>query len=503
MTKEKIDITKYTKYFKAIFFITAVINILLFAQKKETILEKADYKILVQESEGSSNYVEYNGSTFPKNGYVLSSYECANGGVITQNEAKAITFTGGTDTCTLKFDLSGQMHSENSLYYVLMNEANNGGLATKYTGEHADAYDRSGTEDIYYFTTPTENDETQANELLDKWNVIFGGFCWQMLRTTDTGGVKMIYNGVPSNGTCNNTGTDQQIGTSAFNTNNNSPAYAGYMYNTVYELLSKNAYATIMYGNNFTYSNGTYNLTDTEMINNYPTAEELQNHHYTCFNTSGTCTSISYIYKYSTDDRIAHYISLTNGKNVEDAIDEMLYADDVNTTNSTIKTYIDNWYQSNLSSYTDDLEDTVFCNDRRISDLGGWNPNGGSVGKYINFYSTTGDLSCINNTDRFSTLNNSAKLTYPIGLASDSEMTLINNNLARKTGALYWLGTPDSFDNNDGVNERIVYYVSGRITALSGNSVLGVRPVISLKPDTEYSSGDGSKNNPYVVSTSN
>ena len=44
MTKEKIDITKYTKYFKAIFFITAVINILLFAQKKETILEKADRK---------------------------------------------------------------------------------------------------------------------------------------------------------------------------------------------------------------------------------------------------------------------------------------------------------------------------------------------------------------------------------------------------------------------------------------------------------------------------
>ena len=27
-------------------------------------------------------------------------------------------------------------------------------------------------------------------------NVIFGGFCWQMVRTTNTGGIKMIYNGV-------------------------------------------------------------------------------------------------------------------------------------------------------------------------------------------------------------------------------------------------------------------------------------------------------------------
>ena len=104
--KKQIYFDKYTKIFKAIFFITAVINILLCAQKKETILQKADYKILVQESEGSSNYISYSGKEFPINGYVLSTYDCENGGVVTQSVSKVITFTGEADSCTLKFDLS-------------------------------------------------------------------------------------------------------------------------------------------------------------------------------------------------------------------------------------------------------------------------------------------------------------------------------------------------------------------------------------------------------------
>ena len=33
------------------------------------------------------------------------------------------------------------------------------------------------------------------------------------------------------------------------------------------------------------------------------------------------------------------------------------------------------------------------------------------------------------------------------------------------------------------------------------DSSMGVRPVISLKPEIAYSSGDGSKNNPYIVNT--
>ena len=89
-------------------------------------------------------------------------------------------------------------------------------------------YERAGTEDdkypIYYYRGDIDNN-----------HVKFAGFCWKAVRTTDTGGVKLIYDGVPDNmGICNNTGEDSLIGTSAFNVEGDSPADVGYMYGTRY-----------------------------------------------------------------------------------------------------------------------------------------------------------------------------------------------------------------------------------------------------------------------------
>jgi len=49
-----------------------------------------------------------------------------------------------------------------------------------YTGEDSDTYDFP----VYYY-----KDNVQNN------NVFFAGFCWKIVRTTETGGVKLIYNG--------------------------------------------------------------------------------------------------------------------------------------------------------------------------------------------------------------------------------------------------------------------------------------------------------------------
>ena len=35
-----------------------------------------------------------------------------------------------------------------------------------------------------------------------------------------------------------------------------------------------------------------------------------------------------------------------------------------NTTDSTIKRVIDTWYQTNMTEFTEKLEDTIWCNDR-------------------------------------------------------------------------------------------------------------------------------------------
>lgn len=61
-------------------------------------------------------------------------------------------------------------------------------------------------------------------------NIIFGNFCWKMVRTTESGGTKLLYNGTPENGECNKTGDAALIGKSAYNTIDTDNAYVGYMY---------------------------------------------------------------------------------------------------------------------------------------------------------------------------------------------------------------------------------------------------------------------------------
>ena len=40
----------------------------------------------------------------------------------------------------------------------------------------------------------------------------------------------------------------------------------------------------------------------------------------------------------------------------------------LNTNDSTIKTYVDNWYKNNLTAYTKYLSnDAVYCNDRNLA----------------------------------------------------------------------------------------------------------------------------------------
>ena len=98
-------------------------------------------------------------------------------------------------------------------------------------------YIRKGTENnqypIYYYRGAVTNN-----------NVIFANFCWKIVRTTETGGIKLLYNGIPSNGTCNNRGSASQIGTSKFHENNTDNIYVGYMYGTIdsnsYEATHKN-----------------------------------------------------------------------------------------------------------------------------------------------------------------------------------------------------------------------------------------------------------------------
>lgn len=444
-----------------------------------------------------------------------------------------------------------------------------------YNGEGADTY----ANPVYYYKGNVENN-----------NVLFGGFCWKIVRTTETGGVKIVYNGVQKYGSCNNTGTDSQIGTSAFNNDYNSPAYVGYMHNTVYPSSSKviinstsfsgtKAYGdgatyasskytltnattldvtssnistlvdkytcnsssttgtcsslwyivgysgtTIYYyslsggttdgttlankdyvfGSSFTYANGTYTLSDTVTLNSdtfITNKSNVDTHHYTCLSSGTTCSSVYYVYYIN--NGTTYYITLTNGKSVNDALNEMLYANDVNKNDSTIKAYIDIWYENNLASYEDKLEDTVFCNDRSMSNesSNGWNPNGGSTSTILQFknYSTNNQsLVCANETDSFSMSNVKAKLKHPIGLLSYPELRLAGYGSSHyfNNGQIVWLASPGNL-------LYVNAYVWGVTSSGWFNIIVvnsrGVRPSVSIKPGTSFSSGDGSYTSPFVI----
>ena len=356
-------------------------------------------------------------------------------------------------------------------------------------------------------------------------NVLFGGFCWKIVRTTDTGGTKLIYNGLPSgtnNDQCTNTtGTATQLSTtSKFNNNSTSPADVGYMYGTRYEYSRKTSSelaTSYKYGNSFTYSGGTYTLTNTidstgTWANDYTT---LDNNHYTCFNTTGTCSSIYYVY-YTSSSYGAYYITLTNGKSVEQALDEML-TNSSNTASSTIKTTIDDWYSTNMTSYTSNLEDTPWCNDRSISQLNGWDPNGGSTASNYGLYFSprnrayttyTPNLTC-NKNDAFTvteTSTGNGDLTYPVGLLTSDEIMMAggkgdfsNSSYYLHINQAYWDGSPSYF--YIGSADEFLGTVTNSLTHATVSNYLGVRPSVSLKLGGSWS-GSGTSTDPYTVSWS-
>ena len=255
---------------------------------------------------------------------------------------------------------------------------------------------------------------------------------------------------------------------------------------------------TYQYSENVTYSNGVYTLTGDiksfwDLMDD-TNISYLSNHHYTCLSNSNKCEKVNYI-NYSSISYL-YYVQLMDGKGIDVALREMLSANNVNAKNSTIKFGVDAWYKEYLLSYDSYIDDTVYCNDRSIKSLGGFNPNGGTVDSYLKFKgnSVESDLSCTNVADKFSISNASAQLTYKVGLMSVQEMNLLNHNNARKTGQTYFLLSPNLYG---GSFYNFYALDSGGLTSDHIHS--GVRPAISLIPGTRYTSGDGSMANPYVV----
>lgn len=252
------------------------------------------------------------------------------------------------------------------------------------------------------------------------------------------------------------------------------------------------------YASGFTYDGSTYTLND-DSVSFWNVGENktlLNNHHYTCWNSEGTCSELYYIYY--VDGSSPNYIRLTNGKGVQEALDEMMNDEHLNTISSTMKNGVEAWYRNTLSSYDSYMEDVIYCGDRSILNLNGWNPNGGDVSLPLQYRnaSLSTDLSCPNVKDRFAVGNSSAPLTHKVGLLTSSEANLYNNPFARRTGHYYTLMTPNYF-SYEAIGYRVDF--DGYIYNVPTTNYDGVRPVISLIPGVEFVAGDGTMASPYVI----
>ncbi len=263
---------------------------------------------------------------------------------------------------------------------------------------------------------------------------------------------------------------------------------------------------TYTFSESVSYDGTNYTLTgDTKTFWDYfdsTNLATLSTHNYTCLgNGVTTCATVNYVTELREQ---LYYIQLTGIANIEAALDKMLYANDVNTYNSSIKTGVEAWYARYLSPYDEFIEDTIFCNNRTIQSLGGWQSNGGNVfdasqTNYLRFEgqlsASNTDLSCDRETDQFSTLNTNAPLAYKVGLLSVPERKLLNNIYIY---SMWNLLTPSSFSKT-GAGIAVINSGGAQLAASTVSNSVSVHPVISLRPGIMYTSGDGSMASPYVV----
>ena len=363
------------------------------------------------------------------------------------------------------------------LYNVLKNASETGNRVKEYTGAHQDSLAGTGTNKIYYWAKGLNN------------YVYFANLCWRIVRTTDTGGVKLVYMGVPS--VANSCTSTSNVPVSTYNNlANSSIAYFGYMYNTnyIYETRTVNGYGA--FANSVTYSDNHYSLINTSTSRD-------STHHYQCANSE--CTKI--LYYAGKSGAFVKATILDGGLTIETALINMLSRNDVNETDSDIKTAVENWYRDNMTSYTNCLEDVIFCNNRSILDLGAWNPNGGDYNEYITFGDANStSLSCPNETDRFSISNPKARLQYPVGLLRQAEMNLVDSDADRES----MFSVSDSYSMTPATYQfdYLIYllgYQNGWMQP--GTDERKFNPVVSLKPNIMFTDGNGSQGQPYIIDT--
>lgn len=180
-----------------------------------------------------------------------------------------------------------------------------------------------------------------------------------------------------------------------------------------------------------------------------------------------------------------------------------------NVNDSSIKTTLDNWYESNLSNYSDYIDtEAGFCGDRTSYSGTGTGTSRTYYGAYnrvVNNKQPT--FECSNSSDLYTTSGSSQgnkALQYPIGLITADEVAYAggvyatnNRSYYLYTNSTYWTMSPYNY----GGDANVFYvYSAGYLNGINYVAIAySVRPVINLRGDL-FVTGTGTSTDPYEVS---
>ena len=354
---------------------------------------------------------------------------------------------------------------------------------------------------------------------------------WRIIRINGDGTVRVIYDGTSAH-TNGESSADRQIGKSAFNyywkrdnahdSNNVYVAYdnagIGYMYgnaDTIVKTASPIVIAdfantsTYYIAKDYTFDESTRKFTLKNPIAVLGSAITSDYMGYYTMKSTSSDTSRGYVY---------NIFSITAGdSSVSAELSDVLYGTSskeiaqTNTNDSTIKTYLDDWYKTNISGTENEqyLADNIFCNDRSFASSNSGTGAGVSKTYYNwhNWHASKSNLKCSQQNDAFTvsdTTNGNGALTYPIGLITTDEAVLAGGSSSNSgyylySGSWYWASSPYYFD---GLRARVRdVYSSGlaNVWRYTNYSDGGVRPVFNLKAEV-LAQGSGTATDPYRIS---
>ena len=183
--------------------------------------------------------------------------------------------------------------------------------------------------------------------------------------------------------------------------------------------------------------------------------------------------------------------------------------------NSRIYTALNTWYEENINieeeEYTNYIDTNAgFCGDRDMESGSTWESQPSSdiyyaaYGRLITNKSPV--FTCSTNNLYTATTSNKGNksLSSPIGLITADEVAFAggvnqqtNEDYYLHTGSTYWTMSPYNFYAT--YSYANVFFVSSTVYYGSvSNATPGVRPVINLKADTQFT-GSGTSSDPFVV----